>query len=66
MAYFECKHGERHHPFGPGHAAKLVDECDIAEDCLFSLPLSPAVAAGSDCGDPVALSDPGGDEAQVP
>lgn len=65
MAYFECSHGERHKPFGPGHADKLVEECGVAQDSLFSLPLSPAVAAGSDCGDPVALSNPEGAEAQV-
>lgn len=65
MAYFDCGHGERHRPFGPGHAPQLLEECGIGEDELFSLPLSPAVAAGSDGGDPVSLSDPGGEEAQV-
>ena len=65
MAYFDCKHGERHRPFGPGHARRLVDECGVADGSVFSLPLSPAVAAGSDCGDPVVLSHPEGEEAQV-
>lgn len=65
MAYFECRNGERHRPFGPGHARQLVDDCGIGEDSVFSLPLSPAVATGSDTGDPIVLSDPEGDEAQV-
>lgn len=66
MAYFDCSHGERHRPFGPGHARQLVEECGLAPGCVFSLPLSPAVAAGSDCGDPVSLSRPDGKEAEVP
>lgn len=65
MAYFDCNHGERHRPFGPGHARRLVEECGVAGSNVFSLPLSPAVAAGSDCGDPVVLSHPEGEEAQV-
>lgn len=65
MAYFDCSNGERHRPFGPGHADQLVEECGIGTENVFSLPLSPAVAAGSDGGEPVALSDPGGEEAQA-
>lgn len=65
MAYFDCNHGERYRPFGPGHARQLVEECGLPQHCVFSLPLSPAVAAGSDSGDAVALSDPAGKEAQV-
>ncbi len=65
MAYFDCVHGERHRPFGPGHARQLVEECGLAPGCVFSLPLSAAVAKGSDCGDPVSLSDPDGEEAKV-
>lgn len=66
MAYFDCSNGERHRPFGPGHARELVEECGLASGCVFSLPLSPAVARGSDCGDPVSLSSPDGEEAKVP
>eukprot|EP00752_Nemacystus_decipiens_P004097 g3749.t1 len=65
MAYFDCSDGERHRPFGPGHARQLVDDCGLASGCVFSLPLSPAVAKGSDCGDPVSLSHPEGEEAKV-
>lgn len=65
MAYFDCSDGERHRPFGPGHARQLVEECGLAPGCVFSLPLSPAVAAGSDCGDPVSLSRPDEKEAEV-
>ncbi|CBN74480.1 conserved unknown protein [Ectocarpus siliculosus] len=65
MAYFDCSNGERHRPFGPGHARELVEECGLASGCVFSLPLSPAVARGSDCGDPVSLSSPDGEEAKV-
>ena len=65
MAYFDCSNGERHRPFGPGHARQLVEDCGLASGCVFSLPLSPAVAEGSDCGDPVSLSNPEGDEAKV-
>lgn len=65
MAYFDCNHGERHRPFGLGHAKKLVEECGVLDSSVFSLPLSPAVAAGSDCGDPVALSHQDGEEAKV-
>lgn len=65
MAYFDCRRGERYRPFGPGHTEQLVGECGISEESVFSLPLSPAIAAGSDGGDPVALCDPEGDEGQV-
>ena len=65
MAYFDCSNGERHRPFGPGHARQLVEDCGLAPGCVFSLPLSPAVAKGSDCGDPVSLSHPEGEEAKV-
>lgn len=65
MAYFDCSDGERHRPFGPGHARQLVEDCGLAPGCVFSLPLSPAVAKGSDCGDPVSLSHPEGEEAKV-
>ncbi|CAM9802178.1 unnamed protein product, partial [Hapterophycus canaliculatus] len=65
MAYFDCDLGRRYRPFGPGHARQLVEECGLASGCVFSLPLSPAVAEGSDRGDPVSLSSPEGQEAQV-
>lgn len=65
MSYFDCDHGHRHRPFGQGHAQQLIQDYGVGEGKIFRLPLSRAVASGSDSGEPVALSSPGGEEAQV-
>jgi ATP-binding protein involved in chromosome partitioning len=56
MSAFVTPDGERHAVFGAGGGAALAD--DIGAPLVAEIPLEPAVAAGSDAGQPVALGDP--------
>ena len=53
MSAFTCEHGERYALFGEGGGAALAAQ--IGAPLLGSVPLEPAVAAGGDSGEPVAL-----------
>lgn len=57
MSTFTCEHGESYALFGEGGGAALADA--INAPLLGSVPLEPAVAAGGDSGNPVALNDNG-------
>ncbi|MCE2709630.1 MAG: Mrp/NBP35 family ATP-binding protein [Ilumatobacteraceae bacterium] len=54
MSYFTCDHGSTYPLFGEGGGATLAD--DIGAELLGRVPIEPAVAHGSDTGEPVALS----------
>jgi ATP-binding protein involved in chromosome partitioning len=57
MSYFTCDHGESYALFGEGGGAALAEA--IEAPLLGRVPLEPAVAAGGDSGNPVALDDEG-------
>ena len=53
MSAFICDHGEQYELFGSGGGRALADAIDVP--LLGQIPLEPAVAAGNDSGEPVAL-----------
>lgn len=53
MAYFTCRHGEKHELFGKGHADVLAQRYGIP--CTVQLPLHPLISSGSDTGQSVAV-----------
>jgi ATP-binding protein involved in chromosome partitioning len=53
MSAFTCEHGETYALFGAGGGQVLADA--VGAPLLGSIPLEPAVAAGNDAGEPVAL-----------
>lgn len=55
MSSFTCDHGEEYALFGSGGGRALADEIDAP--LLGQIPLEPAVAAGNDAGQPVAIAD---------
>jgi ATP-binding protein involved in chromosome partitioning len=55
MSAFTCDHGERYPLFGEGGGEALAREAGVP--LLGSVPIEPAVAAGGDAGEPVALAD---------
>lgn len=57
MSAFTDPHGEVHALFGSGGGQALADE--IGVELLGQIPIEPAVAAGSDAGEPVVLSRTG-------
>ncbi|MFM9226865.1 MAG: Mrp/NBP35 family ATP-binding protein, partial [Actinomycetota bacterium] len=57
MSAFTCAHGEDYALFGEGGGRALADE--IGVELLGQVPIEPAVAAGSDEGEPVVLSGSG-------
>ena len=57
MSSFTCEHGHEHALFGEGGGAALAEA--IGAPLLGQVPLEPAVAAGGDAGEPVALTDHG-------
>ena len=57
MSAFTCDHGESYALFGEGGGQALADE--IGVPLLGQVPLEPAVAAGGDAGEPVALAGTG-------
>jgi len=57
MSAFVCDHGETYALFGRGGGDALADS--IGAPLLGSIPLEPAVAAGNDAGEPVALDGDG-------
>ena len=54
MSVFTCGHGESYELFGSGGGERLA--ADIGAPLVARIPLSPAVSAGGDCGEPAALS----------
>ncbi|KAF1333778.1 putative atpase, nucleotide-binding, partial [Globisporangium splendens] len=54
MSYFDCSHGHRHYPFGPGHTEELVKKYNMKN--VFKLPISESFSASGDCGRPFVLS----------
>lgn len=57
MSGFTCDHGATYALFGEGGGARLAAE--IGSSLLGSIPIEPAVAAGGDCGEPVAIDGDG-------
>ena len=57
MSAFICDHGESYALFGSGGGQALADA--IQSPLLGQIPLEPAVAAGGDAGEPVALAGTG-------
>jgi ATP-binding protein involved in chromosome partitioning len=57
MSAFVCEHGESYALFGEGGGAALADAIDAP--LLGQVPIEPAVAAGNDAGEPVALDGQG-------
>jgi ATP-binding protein involved in chromosome partitioning len=57
MSAFVCDHGQEYALFGAGGGAELASEIDAP--LLGRIPLEPAVAAGNDAGEPVALDGDG-------
>jgi ATP-binding protein involved in chromosome partitioning len=57
MSHFRCDHGESYPLFGVGGGRALADE--IGVELLGQVPIEPAVAAGGDAGEPVALHGTG-------
>ena len=53
MSTFTCDHGTEYALFGSGGGRTLADE--IGAELLGQVPIEPAVAAGGDSGEPVAL-----------
>ena len=58
--YLNAATGERTHIFGKGGGAALSDELDLP--FLGEIPLSPAVCAGGDAGEPIFLAPGNSDE----
>jgi len=63
MSTFTCAHGEDYALFGEGGGRALADE--IGVELLGQVPIEPAVAAGSDAGEPVVLSGSGAAATEV-
>jgi Mrp family chromosome partitioning ATPase/DUF971 family protein len=62
MSYFQCPGcGTRHHLFGQGARARLVEQFGIRNS--YEIPLRPEVSRLSDRGTPVVLADRDGDAA---
>jgi len=57
MSAFTCEHGTTYALFGEGGGQALADE--IGVELLGQVPIEPAVAAGGDAGEPVAVSGDG-------
>ena len=57
MSAFTCEHGESYALFGEGGGQALADEVGVT--LLGRIPIEPAVAAGGDAGQPVALAGTG-------
>ncbi len=55
MSAFTCEHGTSYALFGEGGGAQLA--ADAGVPLLGQVPLEPAVAAGGDSGDPIALGE---------
>ena len=55
MSSFTCDHGQAYELFGSGGGDTLAREIDAP--LLARIPLEPAVAAGSDAGEPAALGE---------
>jgi ATP-binding protein involved in chromosome partitioning len=55
MSAFTCEHGTSYALFGEGGGAELA--ADSGVPLLGQVPLEPAVAAGGDSGEPIALGD---------
>jgi ATP-binding protein involved in chromosome partitioning len=57
MTAFECEHGQSYPLFGAGGGQRVAEE--IGAPLIGAVPLDPAVAAGGDAGNPVALDNEG-------
>jgi len=57
MSSFTCDHGTEYALFGSGGGQTLADE--VGAELLGQVPIEPAVAAGGDTGQPVALDGTG-------
>ncbi len=55
MSSYTCEHGGRYELFGSGGGAALAVEAGVP--LLGSIPIEPSLAAGSDSGRPVALTE---------
>ncbi|CAH0519513.1 unnamed protein product [Peronospora belbahrii] len=63
MSYFDCSHGQRHFPFGPGHTQELVDKYNMRN--VFKLPILQQFSTSGDSGRPFVLSELSSEEAKT-
>ncbi|CAI5746979.1 unnamed protein product [Peronospora destructor] len=63
MSYFDCSHGQRHYPFGPGHTHELVKKYNMKN--VFKLPISEHFSSSGDSGRPFVLSGLSSEEEQT-
>lgn len=62
MAYFTCPdNGKDYYIFGKGRTQQTCDEMNLS--LLGSLPLDMGVGPAADRGEPIVISEPGGDQA---
>ena len=63
MSWFTANDGERYELFGAGGGDMLAQQLDVP--LLGQVPLVPALREGSDTGQPIVISEPGGEAAQA-
>jgi ATP-binding protein involved in chromosome partitioning len=63
MSWFTANDGERYELFGAGGGDMLAQQLEVP--LLGQVPLVPALREGSDTGQPIVVSEPGGEAAQA-
>jgi len=63
MSWFRCDHGAEYRLFGEGGGAELADQLGVP--LLGQVPLVPALREGGDVGEPIVVSEPQSEAAQV-
>jgi len=63
MSWFRCDHGTEYRLFGEGGGAELADQLGVP--LLGQVPLVPALREGGDVGEPIVVSEPQSEAAQV-
>ena len=63
MSWFRGDDGKRYEIFGSGGGAELAEQLEVP--LLGQVPLTPELREGGDVGDPIVVSDPDGEAAQV-
>ena len=63
MSWFRCDHGTAYTLFGEGGGAELAEQLDVP--LIGRVPLVPALREGADEGEPIVVSQPDDEAAQV-
>jgi ATP-binding protein involved in chromosome partitioning len=63
MSWFRCDHGESYRLFGEGGGQELAEQLDVP--LLGQVPLVPELREGADTGEPIVVTDPANEAAQV-